>query len=183
MTIHASSDGVVKEIVNNYNKTDTETRNYGNYIIIKHTDGYETLYAHLKYKSSNISVGDTVKQGDTIALMGNTGYSNGNHLHFEIHKDNAKINPLELTYVFPDQTISKNTSATKDLLFYKEDNNTNQNEIDKLKEENKKLKEEITNLTNSLKKEKTYKFSFTAPSTSYYKIKLYKNETLLIKDN
>lgn len=183
MPVHASSDGVIKEIVNNYNKTDTETKNYGNYIIIKHTDGYETLYAHLKYQSSNLSVGDTVKQGDTIALMGNTGYSNGNHLHFEIRKDNTKINPLELTYVFPDQTISKNTSATKGLLFYKEENNTNQDEIDKLKEENKNLKEQITTLTNNLNKEKTYKFKYIAPNTSYYRIKLYKNETLLIKDN
>jgi murein DD-endopeptidase MepM/ murein hydrolase activator NlpD len=55
---------------------------YGNYIVISHSNGMQTLYAHL---SSAISgVGETVKQGDLIGRVGSTGKSTGPHLHFEI---------------------------------------------------------------------------------------------------
>lgn len=55
---------------------------YGNYIVIKHSNGTQTLYAH---NSSNVvSVGDTVSQGDVIGFIGTTGKITGPHLHFEI---------------------------------------------------------------------------------------------------
>ncbi len=55
---------------------------YGTYIVIKHSNGTQTLYAH---NSKNyVSVGDTVTQGDVIGLVGNTGKSTGPHLHFEV---------------------------------------------------------------------------------------------------
>jgi hypothetical protein len=65
---------------------------YGNYIIIKHTDGFDTLYGHCD--GIVAKTGDTVKQGDIIATVGSTGRSTGNHLHFEVRKDNLKVNPL-----------------------------------------------------------------------------------------
>ena len=88
------SDGTVVGVVKNYNKTDKTGSSYGNYIKIKHPNGYYTLYAHLKYGSVCVSVGDKVKKGDHIAIMGNTGRSSGRHLHFEVRttKDN-RINP------------------------------------------------------------------------------------------
>lgn len=55
---------------------------YGTYIVIKHSNGTQTLYAH---NSKNfVSVGDTVTQGEAIGLVGNTGKSTGAHLHFEV---------------------------------------------------------------------------------------------------
>ena len=55
---------------------------YGNYIVIKHSNGTQTLYAHLSKDS--VSVGDTVTQGEVIGLLGSTGESTGPHVHFEI---------------------------------------------------------------------------------------------------
>ncbi len=65
---------------------------YGNYIVVDHGNGYQTLYAHL----SRIFVrpGDIVTQGATIGNMGNTGNSTGPHLHFELIKGGMKVNPL-----------------------------------------------------------------------------------------
>lgn len=55
---------------------------YGNYIVIRHTNGTQTLYAH---NSSNaVSVGSRVAQGEVIGYVGNTGRSTGSHLHFEV---------------------------------------------------------------------------------------------------
>ena len=55
---------------------------YGNYIVIKHSNGTQTLYAHLS--SNSVAVGDYVEQGETIGAMGNTGKSTGVHVHFEV---------------------------------------------------------------------------------------------------
>lgn len=55
---------------------------YGNYIVIKHSNGTQTLYAHLS--QNNVSAGQHVSQGQTIGRMGSTGDSTGVHLHFEI---------------------------------------------------------------------------------------------------
>lgn len=66
---------------------------WGNYIILSHGGGVTTLYAHLSKRS--VSKGDTVKQGDIIGYSGNTGYSTGPHLHFEISKNGKTYNPLD----------------------------------------------------------------------------------------
>jgi LysM repeat protein len=55
---------------------------YGNYIVIKHNNGTQTLYAHLS--SLSVGSGEYVEQGQTIGGMGNTGKSTGTHLHFEV---------------------------------------------------------------------------------------------------
>lgn len=55
---------------------------YGNAIVIEHTDGTYSQYAHLS--ETHVNTGDTVNPGDPIALSGNTGNSSGPHLHFEI---------------------------------------------------------------------------------------------------
>ncbi|WP_223070099.1 M23 family metallopeptidase [Paenibacillus caui] len=66
---------------------------YGKCIVIKHADGYETLYGHL----SRISIreGEKVSRGEKIGVMGNTGHSLGTHLHFEIHRNGDLQNPLK----------------------------------------------------------------------------------------
>jgi LysM repeat protein len=55
---------------------------YGNYIVVRHNNGTQTLYAHLS--SLSVGVGDSVGQGETIGGMGNSGKSTGTHLHFEV---------------------------------------------------------------------------------------------------
>lgn len=66
---------------------------YGNYTAIAHGNGYVSLYAHCS--SLNVSVGDKVNAGQTIAKVGTTGWSTGNHLHFGFQKDNVWINPMD----------------------------------------------------------------------------------------
>ncbi len=65
---------------------------YGNFIIIEHENGLQTRYAHCAELLKN--VGDTVNQGDVIALVGSTGESTGAHLHFEVADNtNTQVNP------------------------------------------------------------------------------------------
>ena len=92
--ILAHSDGQVVAVRSDYKTTDITGSSYGNYVKIKHDNGYYTLYAHLKYNSVTVKVGDRVLKGQVIGYMGNTGYSKGAHLHFEVRdaKDN-KIDP------------------------------------------------------------------------------------------
>lgn len=69
---------------------------YGNYILIKHSGGYQTAYAHLSKISSSIRPGAFVKQGQHIGNVGSTGSSTGPHLHHEVIYNNTHINPLSV---------------------------------------------------------------------------------------
>jgi murein DD-endopeptidase MepM/ murein hydrolase activator NlpD len=67
--------------------------NYGRYLILRHTEGFQTLYAHLD--KAQVTVGDRIRQGQQVGEMGNTGYSNEDHLHFSIFLDGAHVDPTE----------------------------------------------------------------------------------------
>lgn len=69
---------------------------YGNLIIISHGNGIQTYYGHCSKLYA--SVGKEVKAGDIIAAVGSTGNSTGNHLHFEIRKNGAQVNPQKYLY-------------------------------------------------------------------------------------
>ena len=87
--IYATGNGVIK-------RADNRSSGFGKHIRIDHGFGYISLYAHLsKY---NVRRGQKVKRGDIIGFVGNTGRSVGPHLHYEILKDNKKINPLNFYY-------------------------------------------------------------------------------------
>ncbi|QFR49941.1 M23 family metallopeptidase [Sulfurimonas lithotrophica] len=75
------------------------TRGYGNLIKIRHSDGYVTLYAHLKSFRRGIKKGKYVKKGHTIGYVGSTGLSTGPHLHFGLYKHGRAINPLRVVQV------------------------------------------------------------------------------------
>ena len=68
--------------------------NYGNTVIVEHSDGYKSVYAHCD--QLNVSKGDQIKSGEQIATVGSTGLSTGNHLHFEIRKNEEAIDPLKV---------------------------------------------------------------------------------------
>lgn len=67
---------------------------YGNTVLIKHADGYTSLYAHAD--ENLVKVGTKVKKGDVIALSGSTGKSTGPHLHFELKKDGIAVDPKKV---------------------------------------------------------------------------------------
>ena len=65
---------------------------YGNYLIIDHYNGFSTLYAHCS--KLLVQEGELVSRGQKIALVGQTGEATGNHLHFEIHLNGIRYDPL-----------------------------------------------------------------------------------------
>lgn len=67
-------------------------RGYGNLIILEHDGGYATVYAH--NRENRADRGDSVRQGEQIATVGETGKTSGPNLHFEIRKDNVARNPI-----------------------------------------------------------------------------------------
>jgi murein DD-endopeptidase MepM/ murein hydrolase activator NlpD len=69
-------------------------RGYGNYVVIKHNGGIKSAYAHMN--KILVTKGEKVNKEDKIGLVGMTGTATGNHLHFEIIKNNKKINPLKI---------------------------------------------------------------------------------------
>jgi len=84
--VYATADGLVQSA--------GYTGDYGNLIVIKHDFGLSTRYGHLSaYK---VKVGDSVKRGDVIGLVGSTGRSTGAHLHYEILVNGQLMNPLQL---------------------------------------------------------------------------------------
>lgn len=67
------------------------TRGYGNYIVIEHRNGLKSAYAHMS--TMNVKNGDKVIKGEKIGGVGMTGSATGNHLHFEVIRNNKKVNP------------------------------------------------------------------------------------------
>lgn len=87
--IYASGDGKVI-------RADNRATGFGEHIRIDHGFGYKTIYAHLsKYK---VRKGQQVKRGDIIGYVGSTGRSQAPHLHYEVWKDDKRINPINFYY-------------------------------------------------------------------------------------
>lgn len=77
---------------------------YGNHIEIKHSDGYTSRYAHAS--KMHVQIGQTVKRGQIIGEVGNTGRSTGPHLHYEISYNGTNVNPMQFL-------ISNSTQVAK----------------------------------------------------------------------
>ena len=93
--IVAHTEGQVVEARNNCTGFEPNG-SYGNYVKIKHDNGYYTLYAHMAYGSVKVSVGQKVSKGQVLGYMGATGTAYGGHLHFEVrNENNIRINPTE----------------------------------------------------------------------------------------
>ncbi len=97
-SIYASADGIVIKSVKN-------TYGYGYHIIIDHGNGVQTLYAHCSKLYAK--VGDEVKKGDKIALVGATGNADGKHLHFEIRINGEYKDPADYIGTYYGQKKNK----------------------------------------------------------------------------
>ncbi len=71
-------------------------KGYGYHVVIDHGFNYETLYAHLS--KIEVRKGQRINRGDVIGLVGNTGTSTAPHLHYEVHKNGKRINPINFFY-------------------------------------------------------------------------------------
>lgn len=69
---------------------------YGNVVMIRHPNGYTTLYAHLSGFAQGIRQGKRVVQGEVVGLVGSTGLATGPHLHYEFHVNGVHQNPMRL---------------------------------------------------------------------------------------
>lgn len=89
--IVAAREGKIIQTVQNNNRgcPNSSCANLANYITILHSDGTMAQYLHLKQNGVKVKVGDEVKKGDVIGLSGNTGWSNGPHLHFVCYLPDA----------------------------------------------------------------------------------------------
>jgi murein DD-endopeptidase MepM/ murein hydrolase activator NlpD len=83
--VYATADGIVK-----YRGV---AGDLGKMITINHGYGFQTRYGHLS--KMKVKLGQKVRRGDLIGLMGSTGYSTGPHLHYEVLKNSKRVNPLE----------------------------------------------------------------------------------------
>jgi murein DD-endopeptidase MepM/ murein hydrolase activator NlpD len=87
--IYATGNGKIS-------KVRRSKKGYGNYVEINHGYGYKTLYAHMS--KSIVKKGQKVKRGEVIGYVGNTGTSVAPHLHYEVHKNGEKIDPVNFYY-------------------------------------------------------------------------------------
>lgn len=124
-TIVAFADGTITSVSN-------KGEQYGRacYVSIKHANGYRTLYYHLKSGSVCVHVGEKVKKGEKIGIIGATGQATGVHLHFQIDKGTSasSINPYD--YVFKDKTFIPTKDDTS---YYKKCNASYKSIVDALK--------------------------------------------------
>ena len=85
-SVKAAEDGVVAYAGN-------ELKGYGNLVLVRHTNGFVTAYAHAS--ELKVKRGETVKRGQIIALAGQTGTVNSPQLHFEIRKGSTPVDPMQ----------------------------------------------------------------------------------------
>ena len=108
-SVRSAFDGKVRII-------DYEARGYGHYVVIRHNNGLETVYAHLSQVL--VSLDQNVKGGELIALGGNTGRSTGPHLHFEMRYLGNALNPASIVNFYTGKVHNDTYQITKRKSFY-----------------------------------------------------------------
>ncbi|MDL2216619.1 M23 family metallopeptidase [Desulfovibrio sp. OttesenSCG-928-M14] len=86
----------------------------GNYITLKHSNGYESMYLHLSAFAKNLKKGNKVRQGETIGYVGSTGYSTGPHLDFRMKKNGQFVNPEKILSPRDESVPKQKLDAFKD---------------------------------------------------------------------
>lgn len=113
--IIALESGLVTTVVSNIMTTNHNSKGlatYGNYVKIKQNNGKTALYAHMKYGSIQVNVGDYVEKGTIIGTMGETGNAYGKHLHLEIKTEN-NINENPIISLNDTSTLNQETTEEK----------------------------------------------------------------------
>jgi len=110
--IYATGDGVVE-------RADNLAQGYGNHVVINHGFGYQTLYGHMS--RIKVKAGQKILRGELIGYVGSTGLSTAPHVHYEVIKNNEKVNPINFYYndLSPEQyemlvELSKKSSQSYD---------------------------------------------------------------------
>lgn len=114
-----------------------ERGGYGNTVEINHDSSFKTLYGHLNGFAKGLRGGQSVKQGQVIAYVGNTGLSSGPHLHFGLYRNNVAINPASVV------KIAKSALSGNELKGF----------IDYTNELRKKVEKALENTTPTYKEE------------------------------
>lgn len=99
--VFSMNDGVVAKVIQNFsNSHQHKDKDEGNHIEVVHDDGTVARYYHLKKDSAKVSLCQKVKKGDVIAETGNTGFSEGPHLHVEVFRplDGKNFKTIELKF-------------------------------------------------------------------------------------
>ena len=92
--VYATGDGVVQRTQRAFSKS--SRKGYGNCVLINHGYNHKTFYAHMQ--NYIVRKGQRVKRGDIIGYVGNSGKSTAPHLHYEVHKNGKKVNPVHYYY-------------------------------------------------------------------------------------
>lgn len=121
--IIAAEDGIVYERADGYGNTYPSKRIYGNYVILKHPNGDFTVYGHM-LKNLPVKKGQSVKKGQVVGYMGNSGYSQGQHLHFELRiggysKIYYAVDPLDYLAVENKNLIVSEKTLFPNLIKYR----------------------------------------------------------------
>lgn len=104
----AVADGEVVYVQDGVPGYDDEVYTAGNFVRIKHESGVYSRYLHLVNGSVKVKVGQKVKAGTVLGTEGNTGYSMGTHLHFDINDGNGYVDPLP--YLLGEKSFYKETT-------------------------------------------------------------------------
>lgn len=112
LSIIAIAEGKVVSAVDGISGYD-EYNTCGNFVKIKHADGKFTRYLHLLKNSVCVKVGDTIKKGAKLGMMGNTGYSFGKHLHFDVSDGTFFEDPLPYLKGYKNFNVPRGTEFTK----------------------------------------------------------------------
>lgn len=169
---HTSGTVVLIQTGQVNNQGSTGNASYGNFVKINHGNGYYTLYAHLNNVS--VKVGDKVKIGQELGEMGNTGNSYGSHTHFEVFKNNVRVNPLE--YLDKDLFNSVTESVTRD---------ENKNQL-RVNVDNLRVRKEASinsEIIGAAKQNAIYNFYEKVNQDGYIWYRIDDNEWVANKDN
>jgi len=87
--VFSAAQGVVFSVVSSY----SPNRDYGEYVVVDHGYGKQTLYAHLS--QIYVKTGQKVKRWEVIGAVGETGRATGPHLHYEVRENGTPVNPIK----------------------------------------------------------------------------------------